>query len=362
MKAKKLFSVLLACVLTVSLCACSSSSSTKSEDKSSDSSSSTKTAEVKKGTSKSGDITYTVDMTKYESGKAVKCWLPLPQSSDYQTIGEIKFDAASAKTAKINEKDGNKMLYIEWEASAEPSTRKATCTFHVSRSEILSPELTESGSVPSDMSEYLGSSSTIPVNDSQIKSKAEEITKGKTTVLDKARAIYDWIIENMNRDESVTGCGTGDVCTLLNTKGGKCTDINSVFVGLCRAAGVPARETFGIRINDADITKGQHCWAQFYLPGTGWVFADPADVLKAVLKNNWSKDSAETKAKAEYYWGNTDNERISLSVGRDVTLSPAQSGDKLNNFGYPYAEVDGTAVDYYKPTDIVYAIALAADK
>lgn len=165
----------------------------------------------------------------------------------------------------------------------------------------------------------------------------------------------------MNRDESVTGCGTGDVCTLLETKGGKCTDINSVFVALCRAEGIPAREMFGVRINAEDITKNQHCWAEFYLDGQGWIEADPADVLKAVLKGNWTKDQQETKDKAEFYWGGNDNERVELSEGRDLTLSPAQSAGKLNNFGYPYAEVDGSAVDFYTPADFVYTISYAKD-
>ena len=159
----------------------------------------------------------------------------------------------------------------------------------------------------------------------------------------------------MNRNEDVKGCGEGDVCALLDTTmSGKCTDINSMFVALCRASGIPAREHFGIRINAEDITKNQHCWAEFYLKGTGWVSADPADVLKAVLKNNWTKEQEETKEKQEYYWGNLDAERIILSDGRDLKLNPAQAGEALNDFGYPYAEIDGQKLDNYTPDQFVY--------
>ena len=193
-----------------------------------------------------------------------------------------------------------------------------------------------------------------------MKNKAAEVTEGKTTDLEKARAIYDWVIANMNRDESVKGCGEGDVCALLDTTmSGKCTDINSMFVALCRASGVPAREHFGIRINAEDITKNQHCWTEFYLKGTGWVSADAADVLKAVLKNNWTKDQAETKEKQEYYFGNCDAERMILSEGRDLTLNPAQDGEALNDFGYPYAEVDGVKLDNYTPDQFVYTYSFA---
>lgn len=357
----KAMSLLLAGAMALSLTACASSASSNSNSSSSATSDKqVQTVILKTGKEVSGTVTYSIDMSSYDKGKAVKVWLPIPTTSDYQEIGYTAYDASGGKAELTEDSNGNKMLYIEWDKDTEPSSRTATCSFHVDRYEYLRPNLVENGTVGDDMKEYLESTSTVPV-DGEVKAKAEEITKGKTTVLEKARAIYDWIIENMNRDESVKGCGTGDVCTLLSSKAGKCTDINSVFVGLCRAAGIPARETFGVRINAEDITKNQHCWAQFYLPGTGWVFADPADVLKAVLKNNWSKDSDETKEKAEYYWGSVDAERVSLSTGRDVELNPKQSGDKLNNFGYPYAEVDGTAVDYYDPTTFVYKISFAAD-
>ena len=349
--------------LAIAACVGCGKTADKKGDDSSSSSKAPVAAKAEKVNTTSGTVTTTVDMSKYDAGKVVRVWLPVAQDYDYQKVTDVKFNAPGAKIAKINKDSlGNKMLYIEWDADADPSTRKADLSFHATREEVTRPELKEddSAKLPKDAKEALKGSKLVPVND-QVKYAANKIVKGKKTDLEKARAIYDWIIANMNRDESVAGCGQGDVCALLSTKGGKCTDINSVFVGLCRAVGIPAREQFGIRMNDADITKNQHCWAEFYLKGTGWVAADPADVLKAVLKNGWTKDQAETKEKAEYYWGGYDSERVQLSEGRDVTLNPAQSGPALNYFGYPYAEVDGDAVDYYDPANFTYSVAFQAD-
>jgi transglutaminase-like putative cysteine protease len=308
----------------------------------------------------SGTVTFSIDMTQYDEGQTVKLWVPVAQDNDYQTVEDVSTDANGTEAEITEDENGNKMMYVEWDADTAASDRTASVSFHVTRQAVVSPELVEDGEVGEDMSEYLEASSTIPVT-GEVKELADEITKDETTILGKTRAIYDWVIANMNRDDSVTGCGTGDVCTLLDTKAGKCTDISSVFIGLCRAAGVPARETFGIRINDTDITGNQHCWAEFYLPGTGWVIADPADVLKAVLKNDWDKDSDEAKELQEYYWGNCEETRIDLSSGRDITLSPAQDGEALNNFGYPYAEVNGEAVDYYSADTFIYTISYEAD-
>ncbi len=370
---KRMISMLLALAMTASLavgCGSKSNSDSSDADKSAKETTAETTEtkeEVKSvftkaptGKTESGVVTYNIDMTQYEDGKKVRVWLPVAQDTDYQTIKDVTYDVNGAEGKLTEDELGNKMLYIEWDEETAAADRTASCSFHVTREEILRPEFKEEGEPGSDLDEYLQPSSTIPV-DGVVKETADQITEGKDTYLDKARAIYDWIIANMNRDESVTGCGKGDVCALLDTKGGKCTDINSVFVGLCRASGIPAREMFGVRINDTDITKNQHCWAEFYLPGYGWVAADPADVLKAVLKNSWDKESAEAKEMQEYYWGSNDEKRVELSEGRDLTLEPAQDGEKLNNFGYPYAEVDGTAVDYYTPDQFVYTISFAED-
>lgn len=56
----------------------------------------------------------------------------------------------------------------------------------------------------------------------------------------------------MNRREflGTKGCGLGDIRGMLEMKNlsGKCADLNALFVGLARAAGLPARDLYGLRV------------------------------------------------------------------------------------------------------------------
>lgn len=355
-------------VLAVALCSCSSASTGSDNASSSSAASSAEQAASAQATAKvkSGTVTTTVDMSGYDAGQVVRVWVPVATDGDYQTITDDAIDAGSGAAVAQMTTDalGNKIAYIEWDANADPASRIAKVSFHATRTEALRPNIVESGDVPDDIkANYLGSSSMVRVDDPSVVAKAQEITAGQDTYEGKARAIYDWIYENMNRDNNVTGCGDGDVCRLISSgvMAGKCTDINSVFVALCRASGVPAREMFGIRMNTENITANQHCWCAFYVPGTGWVPADPADVLKAVLNDKLDKSSDEAQKVKDYYWGQWDEKRVEYSHGRDITLSPAQDGPALNDFGYPYAEVDGDAIDYYTPSTFVYSVTFDED-
>lgn len=367
---KKALKILLLLVFVVSLSACAKNNSqetteTKKEETAKED---TNKVEVKKDEEKKeenfaerkGTLTTNVDLSKYDKGKSVKLWLPIPQDSEYQKISNVKvdLDEAHAKQQQTTDKLGNKMLYVEWDNEA--TDRKVSLSFDAERKEIKRGELTEKEdqAKKDELKEFLQPHSMMPV-DGKVKELADKITEGKTTDLDKVKAIYDWTIANMNRDESVKGCGTGEVEKLLDMPQGKCTDIHSVFVALCRASGVPAREIFGVRMSKKasdDETKGQHCWSEFYLQGHGWVKADPGDVLKAVLKQKLDKSDEKTKELADYYWGGMDSLRVALTTGRDLTLEPKQDDKPLNNFGYPYAEVEGKALDYYNPADFEYNI------
>ncbi|BDV43626.1 hypothetical protein GURASL_25490 [Geotalea uraniireducens] len=312
------------------------------------------------GNSRSGTVTVAVDLSGQEQGQEVRLWLPYPVSDQDQTIGAIRIAGDYAEAGVYTDRtDGNPILYARWDKAAV--SRKLTFSFSAERREVLRRDFParETAWDPADYRRYLAPTSLGPVT-GEVKKLADSITGGKTTVLAKARAIYDWACENMYRDPATVGCGKGDVCALLRKPGGKCTDISSVFVALCRAAGVPAREVFGIRLGrkpTEDITTWQHCWAEFFVPGYGWVPADPADVRKAILVEKLAPESPKVKELRAYFWGGIDPYRIKLATGRDIVLNPPQAGPPLNTFGYPYAEVGGKALDFYAPQSFRYSIS-----
>lgn len=306
---------------------------------------------------RSGVVTLEVDLSAQPKGKDARLWVPYPLSDANQKISDIKVTGDFASSGFYADRvNGTPILYAEWPADA--GSRKLTLSFRAERSEIAQRDLpaTEPAWNRGDYAEYLKPTSMGPI-DGDVKKLADGIVKGKNSNLTKARAIYDWTVENMYRDPATVGCGKGDVCELLKRPGGKCTDISSVFIALCRAAGVPAREIFSIRLGkkpEEDITGYQHCWAEFFVPGYGWVTADPADVRKAMLVEKLELDNPKTAEYRRFFWGGIDAYRVVIARGRDLQLEPPQAGKPLNTFGYPYAEVGGQPLDFYNPKGFTY--------
>ena len=330
-----------------------------------------------------GTLTTKVDLTK-QNGKSAKAWVPLAKSNNDQKIQDVKIDVPEETTKTITrDSEGNKIAFLDF-TNTPQDKRVATVSFYVCRKAVVPAAKGEkrNGMTQAQLKKYLGTSSLGGnLKSGIVKETSDKIVKAanaKTTV-QKAKAIYNWEVANLVRIDSTIGCGRGDVEQILKDQaagkeaGGKCTDLSSVYVSLLRAQGIPAREIFGIRIQGTDTaaardeTTAQHCRAQFYDSKLGWVEADPADVLKAVLVQKLDKkadkDTVES-LKAEYWMGN-NQEWVELSEGRDLTLNPAitakvssdpkvaqysclQKDGVLNNFGYPHAEVDGVDVPCYQ--------------
>ena len=329
------------------------------------------------------EMTQTYDLVVPQGSKGqTNLWIPLPSDTTYQTVKSLKFEG-NYHQAYITENNtyGAKTLYANWDKDAQKRDLKLTLVIETKDREPAVKGALDNYTPPEnivysvDVQEYLKPTQHIKT-DGIVKEFADKIVGKETNPLKKAELIHRWIVEHMERDNSVIGCGDGDVEKILTTGvlKGKCTDINSVFVALARAADIPAREVFGIRLGAAPkmsqyskgafgsadehgvakVSGGQHCRAEFYLAGFGWVPVDSADVAKMRLAEKKEVNDPDTQAVAKYLFGNWEMNWVGFNHARDFNLYPQPELTPLNNFGYPYAEVGGDPLNFFEPKEFKY--------
>jgi len=311
---------------------------------------------------RSGEVELAVTIAAPDDSKDVRVWLPYPTSDSVQDISNVRIKGNFSQSGIYREKEtGNLALYAEWTTPIKD--RAITLTFDATGRELIRKDFPAvEPAIPVEIQEYLKSTRFIPT-DGKVREIALSITNDKQKISEKARAVYQWVVENTVRDPDVKGCGTGEVEKVLAQRGGKCADISSVFVSIARAAGVPAREVFGLRLgkkDEEDMTSGHHCWSEFYVPGYGWVPADAADVRKIMLVDKLDLKGAQDKI--DYYFGGVEQYRIALARGgRGYYLNPRQNDGPLNYFMYPYAEVNGKSLEWLAAqTNLKYKVMFKA--
>jgi hypothetical protein len=266
----------------------------------------------------------------------IRLWVPYPAENSCQIIKNRIEDSNWQSSMTYDKKFKNKILYYSIKYPKCPSIR-INLRYKIKRyeySHIPTNISTQKDTcVDSEVKKYLLPSRLVTISP-RVKELASGITQAKVTTMDKARALYDYVFQNVVYDKTIPGWGRGDTERVCVLKTGNCTDFHSLFISLARASGIPARFNIGVALPKKDNAwiKSYHCWAEFYVEGFGWV---PVDISEA-----W-KD----KTKYEYYFGRLDENRIKFTHGRDIILEPPQNNEPLNYFIYPYVEIDDKAFD-----------------
>jgi transglutaminase-like putative cysteine protease len=312
---------------------------------------------------------------------AAQSWIPLPlvlDTNHFRTLA-IRPEAADPKAVvEIYETPDKqaRMAWVKWGKNTSNHSVKVSMLVSTRNRHLELSTPSPAFKLSKEEKAFWTRSTKYLPTDGIVKAKALEcITNlpASATDIEKAKAIYNWVVENTHRDPKTRGCGQGDVKLMLETNnlGGKCADINAVFVALARSVGVPARDVYGIRIADSargykslgksgDITKAQHCRAEFYANGFGWVPVDPADVRKAILEESGGLPANDPKVLAirEYLFGNWEMNWLAYNYDHDVVLP----GSKLGKGGaipflmYPQAENEEGRFDSLDPDNFKYKI------
>jgi transglutaminase-like putative cysteine protease len=307
---------------------------------------------------------------------AVRAWVPVPLttatnyfkrepdswSGNYKTVRAVTYD-----------KYGTGMVYADWPAGEKAPVLEVKSRFMtLDRAVDLDSKPKSKPNESKAVLDYFLKPSKLIKTDGIVATTSKGIVMGYKTDADKAKAIYEWIVDNTFRDPKVKGCGIGDISTMLHTGylGGKCADLNALYVGLARAAGLPARDVYGVRVAASnefkslgkadDISGAQHCRAEVYLSEYGWVPVDPADVRKVVLEENAPgaplplDDPKVKKARAKLF-GAWEMNWLPYNYAHDIRL-PNSNGPEIGYFMYPQSETANGRKDSLDPNNFRYSI------
>jgi len=255
------------------------------------------------------------------SGPA-RCWIPLAGTDQFQKVTVKSIQLPVKSQTLVDQVHQNSVLFLE--LGPQHSGEMIEIVYEVLRH--------EKGAYPDDplrAAESLKPERRVP-SDESMKAIAQQITSSSDGDLMKARALYDYVIDQMKYKKFGEGWGQGDALYACDALSGNCTDYHAYFIGLARSVGIPARFAIGAAIpsdrNDGG-TDGYHCWAEFYAEGKWW----PVDISEA----------DKFSALSMYYFGHHPANRLEFTHGRDLILDPGPVAGPINFLAYPYLEVGG---------------------
>ncbi|MCA1443325.1 transglutaminase domain-containing protein [Ensifer sp. IC4062] len=319
------------------------------------------------------EITTRIELSGGESD--ARAWIPLPAlaASGWNRPGTSAWTTNATEARIVSGKAGKgDMLLVVWNAGfSAPAVEIVSHVATRDRAVDLTKPTHAEPLTPTERARYLAGTPLVPT-DGIVKETSDRIVGSATDDVAKARRIYDWVVANTYRRAATRGCGTGDVVAMLKSGdlGGKCADINPLYVGLARAAGLPARDLYGLRVAPSKfgyrslgakneiVTKAQHCRAEVYLSGFGWVPVDPADVRKVMLEEaegGLTAGDPNVVAARETLFGAWEGNWIAYNDLRDVAL-PGSAGPDIGFLMYPQAEVAAARVDCLEPDAFKYSI------
>ena len=195
-------------------------------------------------------------------------------------------------TFTFNMAVGNYKFSVKYAGNNEYKPASATYSTYIQISQY-GKGLNEKNIIASN--EYLKPTANCQVNNAKIKAKVKSLTKGLTKPLDKAKAIFNYVRDNIYYDYYYN-THKGAVRT-LTSGGGNCVDQAHLLVAMYRAAGFKARYVHGTCRFYDDGEYAGHVWTQV-LVGKNWICGDPIDYYNGLgVITNWNVKTYYLKAK-----------------------------------------------------------------
>ncbi|MGI6230432.1 MAG: transglutaminase-like domain-containing protein [Tractidigestivibacter sp.] len=266
-----------------------------------------------------------------ERNGVVRAWLPVPASCPQQSRIEI-LDATPG--VRVAPEDAPQRT-AHWE-SRGAGRRGFEVTYRYDiRAQYVSPDqIACSGEQPTF---DLGEEEPHIVFTPYLRRLTERVTSGCSTPLERARAIYDWICENVDyRFQPPYLLLDSLADSAAKSLRADCGVFATLFITMCRIAGIPARWQSGLSVRPDGV--GCHDWAMFYIAPHGWLWADCS--FGSAARREGDED------RREFYFGNLDPWRMVANCQLFAQLDPPDLALREDPFDNQLGEmsVDGVGL------------------
>ena len=212
--------------------------------------------------------------------------VPVPtRGVAYQSV---RYEVAGALRHQVGSENGNEFMLVAPDGE-KPFTVTAVVTLRRVANATPARRLhaAEAGggtlpAFPADVRAYLEASEGIDPHSPAIQAIAERL-HGRTPMATISNVLR-YFRRTLHYDLRETST---DAETVLNRKGANCGGYTALFVAICRAENIPAREVWGLSRSFDRRTRhpratgrtwySDHAWAEVYFPGTGWVPVEPQE-------------------------------------------------------------------------------------
>ena len=291
------------------------------------------------------------DPNRIDRAKDLKLWIPIPREWDSQKAVKIISVEPEPHSEYNDPEHGNQMLFWDFGKGPERPSYKVDIKYRLESYEVhakVDPEHIEPYDKTSkEYALYTRSTHAVSITP-KIREMAQEAVGDEKNAYLQAKRIFEFVRKKMRYkivrhergsgvdcllDFPVTDQETGD-----QYYEGACGQQSVFFISLCRAIGIPARGVTGMGgwspwIKEKDLELSSeiltkltpdglaaariyglnigHIWAEFYLPGYGWIPVDPTAGM----------------------FNHQVNNKLIFSKGRDIKIGPYAPQEESEGYG-----------------------------
>jgi transglutaminase-like putative cysteine protease len=133
----------------------------------------------------------------------------------------------------------------------------------------------------SGMDEYLSPDNYVTLSADAVSQARQLVSETENDVPKIITKFVDWIQKNITYSTEVGHAVMLTDTQVLNIRAGVCDEFSTLFMGFCRATGIPARRVRGYAPDNLDeylyknIENTSHNWTEVWISNYGWLTVDP---------------------------------------------------------------------------------------